>query len=672
MTTKLATIVAIDVAGFSAMTEANEDAAIAAVGRLGKRATECARRHGGRVFNTAGDSVMMEFQSVAHALEAAAELAANPDPPIRVGVHLGEVAEKDDGDLLGHGVNVAARLQQLAKPGTVVVSEDARRALRGAQAERLVDKGVVKLDKIDESIGIYELTAHASDAAPADIAHRKARQSRLIAIGAVVALAAGVALWLAWPMLAREASPRVAVFSLAAPDGDVALQQLAQGVGEDVANAISAMSVQTVARSETSAATRDERLRRARELDAQFAFDGAAERAGRNVRLTTAIVRVNDGVTVWSSTFDMPAAQIEGLRVRAAERSADVLSCGVSALRQRGAVLDSDVLALFLRACESTRDSPLEMRDALVQIVEREPRFTLARARLALSSAVASQDAPQPLRSQLLESARTEAQRALREDDRIGESYIALSLIEPERNWSARQALLRRALERDELNGTVNSFYADLLLSMGRVGEALAYDQRGLSLDPLSPSKQRGVAYSLLVTGDSEAARDIVERLAPAWPEHPRLWRARVRMALWSGHYDEVEALLNAPASAARTAGDKACWRHAVQALRAPTSQSAQRVSDCERAGRLPPEQAILLLAQLGDLDAAFAIATKEPQPDALFAPQAAPLRADPRFLLLMRDQGLLRYWNLSGDWPDFCRQPGLPYDCATEARRLL
>lgn len=672
MTTKLATIVAIDVAGFSALAQADEDAAIAAVARLGARAQQIAKRHGGRVFNTAGDSVMMEFPSAAGGIEAAAELAGDPDPPIRVGVHLGEVAEMANGDLLGHGVNVASRLQTNAKPGTVLVSEDARRALRGALAARLSQKGVIKLDKIDESIGIYELVAQASDAAAPDIAHRKARQSRLIAIGSVALLAVAALAFFGMRYLAPPPPARVAVFSLAADAGDPPLDQLAQGVGDDVAHALSSMSVQAVARSETAGATRDQRLRRARELHAQLAFDGAAERSGRNVRLTTAIVRVSDGVTVWSSSFDMPATNMDGLRARTAERSADVLSCGAKALRQRGATLDSDVLTLFLRACETTRDSPLEMHDALVQVVDRAPRFTLARARLALSAALASQDTPEPLHTTLLERARTEAHQALREDDHFGESYIALSLVEPGRNWAARESLLRHALDRDDLNGTVNSFYADLLLGMGRLNEALTFSQRGLSLDPLSPSKQRGVAYLLLATGDGEAAHDIVERLSSAWPEHPRLWRARMRVALWTGRYSEVEALLNAPGSLARTGAEKGCWRAAVQALRAPTAQSASRILECHNAHALPVEQVILLLTQLGAIDQALALATSYPQPDALFAPQAARLRADPRFMQLMRDQGLLRYWNLSGHWPDFCREPGLPYDCRGEARRLL
>lgn len=157
--TKLATIVAIDMAGYSARSLADEAAAIASVARLNERCAEAARAHEGRIFSTAGDAVMLEFPSVSGALEAAETLARDPDPPIRIGIHLGEVTLMPNGDLLGHGVNVAARLQAIAPEGGVYVSADARRALRGSMAARLIDKGVVKLDKIDESIGVYELAA---------------------------------------------------------------------------------------------------------------------------------------------------------------------------------------------------------------------------------------------------------------------------------------------------------------------------------------------------------------------------------------------------------------------------------------------------------------------------------------------------------------------------------
>ncbi len=107
-TRKLATIVALDVAGYSARTEADEARTTAEVAALRKVIEAIAAKHGGRVFNTAGDGFMLEFGSSLAAVEAAFELAETCEPKVRVGVHLGDVVVQPNGDLLGHGVNVAA------------------------------------------------------------------------------------------------------------------------------------------------------------------------------------------------------------------------------------------------------------------------------------------------------------------------------------------------------------------------------------------------------------------------------------------------------------------------------------------------------------------------------------------------------------------------------------
>ena len=112
---KLATIVALDVAGYSARTEADEARTIAQVANLRPIIEGIAKTHGGRVFNTAGDGFMLEFASSLSAVGAALELADECRPRVRVGVHVGEVMVQPNGDLLGHGVNVAARLMEIGR-----------------------------------------------------------------------------------------------------------------------------------------------------------------------------------------------------------------------------------------------------------------------------------------------------------------------------------------------------------------------------------------------------------------------------------------------------------------------------------------------------------------------------------------------------------------------------
>src|SRR2546421_743996 len=164
---KLTTIVALDVAGYSARTEADEAKATAEVAALRRVIEEIAGPRGGRVFNTAGDGFMLEFASSLAAVEAALALAEQCTPKLRVGVHLSDVVVQPNGDLLGHGVNVAARLMARSDAGSALVSADVRRTIRGPLAERLVSRGQLPLDKMTERIEVVGLAAPGPTAASA-------------------------------------------------------------------------------------------------------------------------------------------------------------------------------------------------------------------------------------------------------------------------------------------------------------------------------------------------------------------------------------------------------------------------------------------------------------------------------------------------------------------------
>src|SRR5690242_2280428 len=159
---RLTTIVAMDVAGYSARTEADEAGTTAEVAMLRSLIERIAAGRGGRVFNTAGDGFMLEFGSTLAAVEAAFALAEQCEPKLRIGVHLGDVAVLPNGDLLGHGVNVAARLMAHSDPGSVLVSADVRRTIRGPLAERLISRGILQLDKMTERIEAFAVLAERS------------------------------------------------------------------------------------------------------------------------------------------------------------------------------------------------------------------------------------------------------------------------------------------------------------------------------------------------------------------------------------------------------------------------------------------------------------------------------------------------------------------------------
>jgi adenylate cyclase len=168
-TRKLAAILAADVVGFSRMTGADEDRTLARLRALRSDLIDpTISVHNGRVIKRTGDGALVEFRSVLDAVRCAIEVqnamvernAGLPEDRrivFRIGVHLGDVVEESDGDLMGDGVNIAARLEGIAHPGAICLSEDAFRQVRARLDLAVSDIGEVQLKNITQLIRVYSL-----------------------------------------------------------------------------------------------------------------------------------------------------------------------------------------------------------------------------------------------------------------------------------------------------------------------------------------------------------------------------------------------------------------------------------------------------------------------------------------------------------------------------------
>ncbi|PZO55663.1 MAG: hypothetical protein DCF16_01970 [Alphaproteobacteria bacterium] len=157
---RLASIVAIDIVGFSTMSERDQRNAARKVENLRARIVTVASANGGRLFNTAGDGFMLEFGSAGSALAAIQQILdkrGKGEPPIRVGAHVGDVVVTATEDLLGHGVNVAARLQEHAEPGTALVSAEFRSMARTSPQSAFQARGQKPLDNIAQRVQTFEI-----------------------------------------------------------------------------------------------------------------------------------------------------------------------------------------------------------------------------------------------------------------------------------------------------------------------------------------------------------------------------------------------------------------------------------------------------------------------------------------------------------------------------------
>src|SRR6476469_8736072 len=168
-TRKIAAIMAADVVGFSKLAGADEDRTLARLRSLRSDLVDPAIAvHHGRVVKRTGDGALVEFRSVVEAVRCAIEvqngmIERNAGLPsdrcieFRIGIHLGDVVEESDGDLMGDGVTIAARLEGIARPGTICLSEDAYRQVKARLDLSVSDLGNTQLKNIADPIRVYSL-----------------------------------------------------------------------------------------------------------------------------------------------------------------------------------------------------------------------------------------------------------------------------------------------------------------------------------------------------------------------------------------------------------------------------------------------------------------------------------------------------------------------------------
>lgn len=205
---RLTTVVAADICGYSRLAEADESAAVRTVNAVHAVFEQCVTSRRGRIFHRAGDGFLAEFPSAADAVLAALEfvadirrrdtLAPNGLPAkVRAGVHVGDVLERRDGDLLGHGVNVAARLQAEAEPGGVLVSLHTVNIVRGKVEATFRRRGPLALKNIDEPVVAFDVEAgsgaHWSSRLGLRVRRLSTKSGALLGIATIAALVAVLA-----------------------------------------------------------------------------------------------------------------------------------------------------------------------------------------------------------------------------------------------------------------------------------------------------------------------------------------------------------------------------------------------------------------------------------------------------------------------------------------------
>jgi TolB-like protein len=294
---RLAAILAADIAGYSRLVGADE---VGTLARFNSHVRELiqprVKQHRGRIIRTIGDSVLVEFASVVEALQCAVEMQhgmveRNQDVPrdkrmeFRVGINVGDIII-EGGDIFGDGVNVAARLESLADPGGICVSDDAYRQVRDKLKIAFEDAGEQHLKNIARPVRVY-----------------RARLDRG---------AARVA-----PTLALPDRPSIAVLPFQNMSGDPEQEYFADGMVEDIITDLSRFRLLFVIARNSTFTYKGRAVdvkQVGRELGVRYVLEGSVRKAGQRVRITGQLIDTSTGAHLWAERFDGPLEDVFNLQ----------------------------------------------------------------------------------------------------------------------------------------------------------------------------------------------------------------------------------------------------------------------------------------------------------------------------------------------------------------------
>jgi TolB-like protein/class 3 adenylate cyclase len=291
-TRKLARFLVSNVVGYSRLTGADEDRILARLRALRSDLIDpTIAVHHGRLVERTGDGAIVEFRSVVDAVNCAieiqramvernAEVAPDKRIEFRIGIHLGDVVEESDGDLMGEGVNVAARLESIALPGGLYLSRSAFEQVQGKIEAKFVDLGEKSLKNITRPINVYALDVQVTKATEAEVLTR-ARSS--------------------------SAKPSIAVLPFQNMSSDPEQEHFADGLSEDIITAVSRIhSLFVIARNSTF--TYKGRVVNAKqvghELNARYILEGSVRKSANRIRVTGQLIDAVSDKHIWAEKYD--------------------------------------------------------------------------------------------------------------------------------------------------------------------------------------------------------------------------------------------------------------------------------------------------------------------------------------------------------------------------------
>ncbi len=639
MARRLAAIMFTDIAGFTAMTQADETGALRLLQDQERLVRSTLVRHHGRKVKSIGDGLLIEFPNALDAVECAIELQRrfherNAEEGVRplllrVGIHLGDVQRRGT-DIVGDAVNIAARVEPLAEPGGVCLSEPVYVQVRNklsSQFEKLESKG---LKGVREPLDIYRI---------------------VLPWATREAAAEGLAL------------PRLAVLPLANISPDPKDEYFADGLTEELISVLSqARGLRVIARTSVSQykATPKPIPQIASELGVDSVLEGSVRKAGEQLRITVQLIDARTQEHRWAQTFDRRLENVFEIQTEVAEKTASALR--VELLKSEKAAIErrptSNLVAYesYLRGIQAFQRQRGESaghekeevyRKAvshLEEAIREDARFSEAYSYLAhLLLALSGDVFPA---SEIASRVRELIAKALELNPDSSDAHSALGnlAMQIDLDWPRAEAELQQAISLNPSNAMAHFWYGFLLHCLHRFKESGKQYLAAIELDPLWLLPKGNLAETRAAAGDIESAIGDFQRLVERFPESQH---TRVELA-WlyalAGRTDEALGLVEAMKGPTELMAEGN--RYAVLAYLGRSEGVRAQLAAWEE-GRstkyLSLYHAAELYASFGEKEKAIGLLEKDVQTNRYtvwgtgWGPWLDSIRADSRFVAMLR-----------------------------------
>jgi TolB-like protein len=483
---KIAAILASDVVGYSRLAGADEDRTLARLRALRSDLIDpIIAVHHGRVVKRTGDGALVEFSSVVDAVRCAVEVQngmveRNAGVPserrieFRIGIHLGDVVEESDGDLMGDGVNIAARLEGIAKPGSICLSVDAYRQVKARLDLVVGDLGELNLKNIAEPIRVYSLdVGRPVQAKPAAESIPAASAPRL----------------------------SMGVLPFANMGGDPEQEYFIDGVTESLTTDLSRISGSFVIGRNTAFTYKGKHVdlkQIGRDLNVRYVLEGSVQRGGNRLRVNVQLIDSETGNHLWAERFDKPVADLFEMQDEIVARLANQLSAKLIEAEARHAELsksaDLDSLDLTFRGLAAFNRGldPVNVEQAeqffnkaiALDAMNVDALAGLSQER-SLSAIFHVQSLAPVDRTAYLAAAETAAKKALKISPRHTRARLALATTFLATNRAAQSiAEFEETIALDQNQATAYAFIALAKVFLGRAGEIESDISHALRLSP--------------------------------------------------------------------------------------------------------------------------------------------------------------------------------------------